>query len=340
VLLIDNKPYEFLRGRLGALGGAGSDPKELEALLTPGLRTYADGCHPASYDPQARLNLHKEEGIDIAMLYPTIGIIWEGFVNDPKLASAYTRAYNRWLLDFCSVDFNRLIPIAHVSLLDPQGAVNEIKWAKENGFKGIFVSPDLMARSGLAFNDPLLAPFWGILQDTGLPLAFHVVVREKPTLFEWHEGNEGLGLFSFTFLGIDVMAAFTSMCSLGIFEKYPKVKCLILEAGSNWISAWLDRMDHKFIPTQSRTPLTMKPSECFYRQCLISADPDESLTSEVIQHMGDDYFVWASDFPHIDADFGTAKEIAEHISPLPLESQKKVLGENALNFYGLNSDLN
>lgn len=93
-----------------------------EGLLMPGMRTYADGCPPGSYDPNAQLKVMDEEGIDMALLYPTIGICWEGVVKDPKLATAYTRAYNRWLVDFCRENPKRLYPVAHISLLDPEGA--------------------------------------------------------------------------------------------------------------------------------------------------------------------------------------------------------------------------
>ena len=43
------------------------------------------------------------------------GIFWEGWINEAKLASAYTRAYNRWIIDFCSDQPKRLFPIAHIS---------------------------------------------------------------------------------------------------------------------------------------------------------------------------------------------------------------------------------
>ena len=85
----------------------------------------------------------------------------------------------------------------------------------------------------------------------------------------------------------------------------------------------------------SRTSLKMLPSEYFYRQCLVSADPDETLTAQVIEHIGADYFLWASDYPHIDADFGVVKELKERIAPLSKTDQYKVLGENAIRFYGL-----
>ena len=142
-------------------------------------------------------------------------------------------------------------------------------------------------------------------------------------------------MFAFTFLALDVMAAFTSMMTRGMFEKYPRLECAVLEAGSNWITAWLDRMDHKAEVMHAFTPMKLKPSEYFKRQCVISAEPDESITAAVAQHLGEDYMVWASDYPHLDASFNVVGEIREKIAVLPESAQRKILGENALRFYGL-----
>ncbi len=95
--------------------------------MTPGRRSYEDGCPPGGYDPAARLSVMDDEKIDIALLYPTLGITWEGMVENPKLATAYSRAYNRWIVDFCRHDRKRLVPIAHICLKDPEGAVEEVK---------------------------------------------------------------------------------------------------------------------------------------------------------------------------------------------------------------------
>ena len=84
-----------------------------------------------------------------------------------------------------------------------------------------------------------------------------------------------------------------------------------------------------------RTPIRMAPSAYFYRQCLISADPDESVTAQMVEHLGADYFVWASDYPHIDASFGVVRELKEHLAPLSEEARRKVLGQNAHRFYKL-----
>ena len=330
VLLIDGQPLKTLRGQLGALGGIEMDTAR---LLTRGQMTYAEGSPAGGYDPVERLRVMDSEGIDSVLLYPTIGICWEGHVTDGGLATAYTRAYNRWLVDFCRTDPRRLYSVAHISLLDPEGAVQETIRARRDGCVGIFLSPDLAARGGRHFDDPLFARFWETVQELGMPIAFHVVVRDRQWFRQWQRRDPSDALFSIAFLAIDVMAAFTQMLSAGMFERYPRLKCAVLEAGSNWIAAWLDRLDHKYRIMKDRTPL--EPSAYFFRQCLISADPDESVTAQMVEHLGADYFIWASDYPHIDASFGVVRELKERLAPLSEEARRKVLGQNAQRFYRL-----
>jgi predicted TIM-barrel fold metal-dependent hydrolase len=334
VLLVDGKPLKSVRGSLAALGGIELDPAE---ALSPrsGLR-YEDGCPPGGYDPAARLRVMDDEQIDIALLYPTIGICWEGLVTDPALATAYTRAYNRYIVDFCSHDPARLVPVAHISLIDEVGAVAEVARAREAGCKAVYLSPDMESRNGRVLNDPAFDPFWAAAADLDMPVGFHVVVRDQP-VFRSLMPKRGAGseLFFFAFLAIDVMAAFTQMLAGGVFEKHPKLRCTVLESGATWISAWLDRMDHKFEVMKTVTPTELKPSEYFFRQCLVSADPDETVIAPIIEAVGADYFVWASDYPHVDASFGVVGEIRSRLTSLSAEDQAKVLGLNAQRFYNL-----
>jgi len=337
VLLVDGNPHLALRGRLGALGGIGMDSAD---LMTVGRRSYEDGCPPGGYDPAARLQIMDQEQIDVALLYPTIGISWEGLVRDPQIATAYTRAYNRWIVDFCNHDRQRLVPIAHICLLDPAGAVEEVKRARRDGCAGVYLSPDPPARGGRQFDDDDLIPFWETVQDLDMPIAFHVVARQGGLLMPWLGGKTdhvGQTVFCFTFLALDVMASFTSMLTRGMFERYPRLRCAVLEAGSNWITAWLDRMDHKFEVMRSFSPMKLLPSEYFRRQCLISAEPDESITAQIIEHLGAEYVIWASDYPHLDASFNVVGQLRERMARLPVEAQRLVLGLNAQRFYKLAS---
>ena len=335
-LFVDGRSHMALRGRLGALGGIGMDSED---LMTVGQRSYEDGCPKGGYDPSARLKVMDDEQIDVVLLYPTIGIAWEGLVSDPHLATAYCRAYNRWLVDFCSADRRRLVPIAHISLLDPEGAVAEVQRARRDGCAGVYLSPDPPSRGGLQFDDPKLARFWSTVQDLEMPVAFHVVARsENFPLAAWYSPNDGpIGsvVFGFAFLALDVMAAFTSMMTRGLFETYPRLRLAVLEAGSNWITAWLDRLDHKSEIMRPFSSLKLLPSEYFKRQCVISAEPDESLTAAIVEHLGADYVIWASDYPHLDASFHVVDSLRQRLARLPVEAQSKVLGGTALRFYGI-----
>jgi predicted TIM-barrel fold metal-dependent hydrolase len=55
----------------------------------------------------------------------------------------------------------------------------------------------------------------------------------------------------------------------------------------------------------------------------------------MVEHIGADYFIWASDYPHIDASMGVVRELKERLAPLPEDARRKVLGQNAYRFYGL-----
>src|SRR5262249_18273369 len=157
-----------------------------------------------------------------------------------------------------------------------------------------------------------------------MPLAFHVIVRpnDQHLLAKWlrstpHDGRPATeSLLRHSFLAIDVMAAFTQMMSAGMFEQYPRLKCAILQSGATWIVAWLERRDPPYqrSPTTQTgsSPLSQLPSEYFDRQCVVSADPDETMTAECVRRLGADHFIWASDYPHIDASVGVLEELERH----------------------------
>ena len=89
-------------------------------------------------DAKERLKLMDQENLHIALMYPSIGLTWECEVEDPELAIAYSRAYNRWIVDWCSDSGGRLVPIAHISLTDGLSAAAELERAVKAGCKGAF----------------------------------------------------------------------------------------------------------------------------------------------------------------------------------------------------------
>src|SRR5215470_11930217 len=112
---------------------AGTNPREF-------LGKHWDDGYPGAFDPAHRLRDMDLEGIDMAMVFPSlVGAI--GGIADPALAAAMARAYNRWILDYCATDSQRLFAVAVVPLQDPPRAVAEVEWAAAQGMRCVMVRP-------------------------------------------------------------------------------------------------------------------------------------------------------------------------------------------------------
>ena len=110
---------------------------------------------------------------------------------------------------------------------------------------------------------------------------------------------------------------------------------MILESGAGWIAHWLERLDGKYKCGKAFSPLKEPPSFYFKRQCYISVEPDEKTTPVMVELLGEDNFVWASDFPHFDAEYGVVAELKENLTGMSETAQRKLLGANAAKIYNL-----
>ncbi|MGR9091252.1 MAG: amidohydrolase family protein, partial [Gammaproteobacteria bacterium] len=144
---VDNDGFEYLeidgrpsarsnRGSLGLLGAMGSDD-----MRPRPDRRYADNIPFGAGDPAERIALLDQENLEAALIYPTLGLLWECELQDPALSLAYVRAYNRWVADFCRNSAGRLVPIAQLTLLDPAGSAAELERAVRDGCRGAWVNP-------------------------------------------------------------------------------------------------------------------------------------------------------------------------------------------------------
>jgi len=100
---------------------------------------FAD-AYANKFDPASNLRDMDREGIDVSVLFPTIGlyIMWRDDI-DPELSAAICRAYNTWLAAYCDYDRKRLHGVMLIPLQDPGRAVEELKYAREQlGRVGIF----------------------------------------------------------------------------------------------------------------------------------------------------------------------------------------------------------
>lgn len=290
---------------------------------------------PGGFDPACRLVDMNSEGIDIAVLYPSIGLFLEA-IEDAALGEACCRVYNDWLADYCRTDPARLVGVAAVPMQDAQSAVRELRRACDDlGMKGAFIRPNPC--NGRALHDPHFDPFWRAAAELGVPVGLHPSgAGDLPGALQGLRLDAPIMGHPSIFF-IDAFIGFSHLVCGGVLERHPTLTVVVLEAGGGWLGHWFDRFDHFAAVYRWMAPeLRLKPSEYFKRQCYVSFDPDESTLPLLTPMIGEERIVWASDYPHLDATFpGVVRELEEHLVKLPPSAQDKVRGANAARLYGL-----
>lgn len=332
----DNQPSKLSqKGFPGILGAMGHPD-----IVPSPERSYLAGAPFGSMEPKERIQRIEGEGLAKVILYPTIGLLWESEVQDPALSAAYCRAYNRWIVDFCSDSGGRLIPIAHLSGSDPAEAATELRRAVKDGCKGAFFAPFTWTRK--SHGHPDYDEVWATAQDLDVPVALHPtfepvrfshlarfdeLVPTEPIDFSWYLD---------VLVAQGMQQAFVSLFHYGVFERFPKVKVVVLESQAGWIGYLLDRMDAVFEgPLAHSTMLKERPSFYFKRQCWISADPDEKALQKLIEFVGAEKFFWASDFPHPDHSAEYMPALQRLVTPLSETARQQVIGANVAQVYKL-----
>ena len=173
-LFVDTDGKERLRLEGKVLGG----PTGLGLVGAIGARqgeasidiSYSQG-RQGGFDPHARIPDMDLDGIDAAFLYPSIGL-FAGAVDDPPLAAAMCRAYNRWLADYCQPYPNRLFGVAMLPMQSVELAIEEARYArKELGMRGGFLRPN--PYNGRMLHHPDYEPFWAEVQDLDFAIGLH-----------------------------------------------------------------------------------------------------------------------------------------------------------------------
>ncbi len=319
---------EILAVPLGTLARPGSAFDDPAAF-----RPLAD-AQPGGADPHARLADMDAEGIDQAVLYPTIGLYFS-VVEDLDAAVRLAAAYNDWLAGYCAADPSRLFGAAMVPLQDPAAAARELRRAvTELGFVGGFVRPNPCL--GRSLPHRAYDVLWDAAEELDVPVGIHegssVIV---PTLGADRPFNPlVLHAASHSF---EQMLACAQLIAFGVLERHPGLRVVFLESSGGWAPFWLERLDEQAASFGGFCPdLRLRPSEYFARQCAISFEVDERTLPALVPFVGAGRVVWGSDYPHHDATFpGAVDALRDTLTPCPTAVQAKVLGLNARRIHRL-----
>src|SRR5580698_5537761 len=317
---------------LGALGGVGAR----DGTVVDDTMEYEQG-RKGGFDPHARIPDMDLDGIDAAFLYPSIGL-FAGAVQDPRVAAAMARAYNRWLADYCKPYPDRLFGVAMLPMQSVDLAIEEVRYAREVlGMRGGFLRPNPYHGKKM-MSDPIYEPFWAVAEDLDFSIGFHEgSTNAMPTVgVDRFEGDRAARhMISHT---MEMMLAAMGVIWGGVVDRHPRLRVAFLESGGGWMAPWLDRMDRHFDDHGfNDSAPKMRPSELFQRNCWISFEPVESSIAALADYIGPHKIMWATDYPHQDGFFpGAPQMMRDRLGPLPPAAKHQVMAGGALGFYGMN----
>lgn len=298
-------------------------------------RRFLLQTEPGGWDPAARLRQMDVDGIDLAVVYPTLGLMWQHLVRDPALAHEICRIYNDWVIDeYCHHDSARLVPAIQLPLWDLSQTVAEVERCAAKGARAAILPAYLADLPD--FGQPQFDPLWEVAESTGVSIGLHVSGAEHPAgSSSFYTPKTGYFWWLVSFSD-ELRWSLTAFFQGAVWDRFPGLTVLILEAGGGWIPAWLDRMDSKFPNGRWSTKLKNTPSTYFGTNLFVSVDPDESSIPMLTERVGADRIMWASDYPHGDAVAEPVKLIRSAVQDLTVDQQADILGRTAVVAYRLN----
>jgi predicted TIM-barrel fold metal-dependent hydrolase len=320
-------------GRTGAAGAMGGRRLALErgGVLEPGvLRPTTTALRLADMD---------RDGVDATVMY---GPIVPLLVENPELRRVCYRAYNDWLAEFCATAPERLIGAGLIPIDDPRSAAEEVRHLEQLRLRtGMFLAASV--------KEPLWEdswePLWEAAAETGIVIGFHLGGGLRTVVFKGpkatHRGNMGVRVGASTLQMDEPLAA---VIFSGALERHPNLKIVLAETGIGWLPYMLERLDDtydKFLDAAefwSRIggmAITMEPSRYFKRQVWATFQTDHA-GLRLLDVLGDDRVMWASDYPHADSTWPESqKAIEDSFKDVPAASRRRILCDNARALYGL-----
>jgi predicted TIM-barrel fold metal-dependent hydrolase len=300
-----------------------------------------------------RLRMMTKYGIQAAILYPNIAGFGAGNFarvagSNGELALELVKAYNDFLIDFCSEDPRRYIPVMGVPFWDIDLSIAEMERSAVNGHRGIIFSqqPD-------DFHCPMLADrhwdrLWAAAQEMELSVNFHIGsgnVLEPARILPPEEGRYANATCVAVFQFLNNIRAISSMIVGGICHRFPELKIVSVESGIGWMPFALQNLDWMWKETgmiKQHPEYDLLPSEYFRRQMYGCFWFEHGPTLDAaLEYLGDEHVLFETDFPHAAGLVpGPASHtlppnefIATHLSYLPEPTLRRVLHDNAAALY-------
>jgi predicted TIM-barrel fold metal-dependent hydrolase len=345
-------------------GPAHPTPEAMQGFDDRGA--MANGGEAGSYDIAVRLAEMDAEGCACEIVHhgtQAAPPVFFGASNkdfSPEVRWAGTQAYHRWLVDFMAQADGRLVGVAEPGpCLDMDSAVAELDWMAQNGFVSVS-TPGAVADPALPpLSDRYYDPFWAACEANDLVLSVHAgwgqpqgmiyrffdIIHRKMAEIGGGELDQmqiqkalqeelQMGGDSPLRLELGPQAVLWKLMLGGAFDRFPKLKLALTEIRADWLPATLAVLDKAAADGPVR--LAMKPSEYFARNCFIAPSSIHLAEVEMRHEIGVDRLLFGMDYPHHEGTWPNTREwIQVAMAGIPEAEARAILGDNAINFYGL-----
>jgi predicted TIM-barrel fold metal-dependent hydrolase len=269
--------------------------------------------HPAYRDRAARVQLLDEQGMDGALLFPTLGVgMQEALKHDVPALHAAFRAFNDWLDEDWGFDRGdgRLYAAPMITLADPDAAAEEVDRVLAKGARILVTIPGpVPAGDGyVSPGHPKLDPVWARIAEAGVPMAFHAGlsgVNAYGKVWRVSEpGRGGGGGFSafqhsvfpmVAFADRSISDTFAALICHGVFERFPTLRTASIENGAMWVPDLLRNLQ----AGAGKMPFAFQqhPVEQFREHVWVAPfyEDDMAMLKDAI---GIERLLFGSDFPH------------------------------------------
>ena len=313
---------------------------------------YAEVNAGAFHGP-TRVKEQDVDGVSAEVLYPSQRTMRHFMLDDdPEFHEAGIGAYNNWMAkEFMAANPDRLIGLAQMPNLGPEKMVAEMRRAKSLGMRGVILSSWPSGAPSLSKEDDV---FWEEVQKLDMPVSIHLGVQSKQTAQPGAQAQTGVaqatGLLTsgaksvvgYSTAGMDTMPNIIAESILsGLFDRYPKLRLISVEAGAGWLPYFLEQMDDRYLRNRgwAKVDLVMMPSEYFRRNWMATFVLDfygiKNRHAAGIRNI-----MWSTDYPHHICDWPYSRKNAmEMFAGVAEDERDLICSGNAARLYKLNGFL-
>ena len=289
---------------------------------------------PAFREPAPRVALMDEQGIDRALMFPTLAsLIEERLRDDVELTHAAIHALNQWMHETWTFNYeDRIFAVPVITLPIVERAIEELEWVVERGARAVLIRPAPVPgyRGPRSFGLPEFDPFWRRAVEADVLVAMHSSDSgyERYTN-EWMGSDSEMLPFqpqAFRMLGQwrPIEDAVSAVICHGALSRFPRLKVAVIENGSSWVEPLLRNLAdvYKKMPQD----FLEDPIEVFRRSIHISPFWEEDLGT-LAGLIGDERVLFGSDYPHPEG-LAEPATYVHQLAGVADETVRKIMGGN------------